>query len=346
MLEGDVRMGIPNKHQIVEKAIELWKNDRVRANDPSFDLTPEIEELREGGFLSAAQSALMRNPESKNAEWLDSSKDAETLAFQFDTKEGMTTTTFISGSRGVGKSDVAMKISDQLMKEGILVVVFDCSGDWVKRSGIRRYLKADPLSDLAIQDQNVIVDTSMLTPMQQQNCVEWFCRKLFEYQLNSAKRFYLIFEEAQIFFPLNSLRSLRAQNTMRILTTGRNFGVSLCAISQFAATIDKELVKHAGQIFLGYASEQNTLAYWKGILGKKAEDLKKLQNGQFVYFNRNKISLTEIEPYESDVCKTQIQIPEVQPTQPTNQSISIIPLAKLFILLVFGILVLNSLRGM
>ena len=73
-MEGDLRMGMPNKHQIVEKAIELWKNERVRANDPSFDLTPEIEELREGGYLSSSQSALMRNPESKNAEWRPNSR--------------------------------------------------------------------------------------------------------------------------------------------------------------------------------------------------------------------------------------------------------------------------------
>jgi len=339
-------MTTPTRTEIEQYARAQWHQDRVRRGDPSFNIEPEIEELREGGFLSAAQSALMRNPESKNAEWLDSSKDVETLAFQFDTKEGMATTTFISGSRGVGKSDVAMKISDQLMKEGVLVIVFDCSGDWVKRSGIRRYLKVDPLSDLAIPDQNVIVDTSMLTPMQQQNCAERFCKKLFEHQLHSTRPYYLMFEEAQIFFPLNSLRSLRTQNTMRILTTGRNFNVSLCAISQFAATIDKELVKHAGQIFLGYASELNTIAYWKGILGKKAEDLKTLQNGQFIYFNRNKISLTEIEPYESEVRKTQIVIPQSAPIEPIkqNQNTSVMPLLRLAVLLFFVVIIAGSLR--
>jgi len=337
-------MTTPTRTEIEQRARTQWHQDRARRGDPSFSIEPEIDELREGGYLSSAQSELMRNPESKNAEWLDNSKDMETLPFQFDTKEGMVTTSFVSGSRGVGKSDICMKIADQLMKEGIFVVVFDCSGDWVKRSGISEYLKADPLSDLAIPDQRVIVDTSMLTPMQQQQTVERFCKRLFEFQLHSTQRFYLVFEEAQIFFPLNSLRSLKTQNTMRILTTGRNFGVSLCAISQFAATIDKELVKNAGQIFLGYASELNTLAYWKGILGKKAEDLKKLQNGQFVYFNRNKISLIEIEPYESDVCKTQIQIPEVQPTQPTKpkQETNIatflrLGLIVLFIALLFGV---------
>jgi hypothetical protein len=222
--------------------------------------TPEDSELMEDGFYQQAVSELMTSIERKNEQWLKESENMESSEFRFDIKEGMATTTFITGSRGIGKSDICMKIADQLMKKDILVVVFDCSGDWVKRSGISEYLKAEPFSDLAIPDQNVIVDTSMLTPMQQQQCVERFCKRLFEFQLHSTQRHYLVFEEAQIFFPLNSLRSLKTQNTMRILTTGRNFGVSLCAISQFAATIDKELVKNAAQIFLGYASELNTLS--------------------------------------------------------------------------------------
>jgi hypothetical protein len=243
-----------------------------------------------------------------------------------------------------------MKISDQLMKEDICVIVFDPSTDWVKRSGIVEYLKAEPLSDLPIPEHSVIVDTSMLTPMQQQQCIERFCKKLFEFQLHSTQRFYLVFEEAQLFFPLNSLRSLKTQNTMRILTTGRNFNVSVCAISQFPALIDKELVKHASQVFLGYASEPNTLAYWKGMLGKKAENLKTLQNGQFICFNRNKISLTEIESYQSENVKTQIRIPEPEYTQvirPKEQiSVDIIPVLRLGMLICFTVLLIGVLKGM
>lgn len=340
---------IPKREKVLERARELYAQHWYRTGSSDLaNVNPEDSELAESGFVAVARSELMRdNPKAESAEWKSyNEKLGNSSNLKFDVKEGMATTTFINGSRGVGKSDVAMEISDQLMKEGVLVIVFDCSGDWVKRSGISEYLKADPLSDLAIPDQNVIVDTSMLTPMQQQNCAERFCKKLFEHQLHSTRSYYLMFEEAQIFFPLNSLRSLKTQNTMRILTTGRNFNVSLCAISQFAATIDKELVKHAGQIFLGYASEQNTLAYWKGILGKKAEDLKTLQNGQFIYFNRNKISLIEIEPYESEVCKTQIQIPEVQPTEPIKgkEQINAMPFLRLGMVICFIVLLLGVTR--
>jgi len=340
-------MTMPTRREIEQYARELWHRDRARSGDPSFDIEPELGELSESGYLSTARSSLMHNLETKNAEWKGYNENLENSdALKFDAKEGMATTTFISGSRGVGKSDVAMKISDQLTKEKIIAVVFDPSTDWVKRSGITQYVKADSLSDLPIPEHSIIIDTSMLTPMQQQQTVERFCKKLFEFQIgNSAKRFYLVFEESQIFFPLNSLRSLKTQNTMRILTTGRNFNVSLAAISQFPALIDKELVKHAGQIFIGYASEPNTLSYWKGILGKKAEDLKKLQNGQFVYFNRNNIGLTEIEPYESESIKTQIQIPEPERIEPIQHSHPI-AVAKLFMLGLWCLVVVTALKGM
>ena len=343
-------MTCPTKEEIERRAREIYARDCYRNGVPELaDTNPETSELRENGCWPQAVSELMRDEsKTESAEWENYNENLENSSdLTFDVKEGMATTTFISGSRGIGKSDVAMKIADQLMKEGILVVAFDPSTDWVKRSGITEYLKADSLSDLPIPGHSMIVDTSMLTPMRQQQTVEWFCKRLFEFQLHSTKRFYLVFEEAQIFFPLNSLRSLKTQNTMRILTTGRNFNVSLCAISQFAATIDKELVKHAGQIFLGYAAEANTLAYWKGILGKKAEDLKTLQNGQFIYFNRNKISLTEIEPYETTIQKQHIVIPEPERTQliKPKEQISVVPFLKLGMIVGFAILLIGAIRS-
>jgi hypothetical protein len=321
----------PNRKAIIEKATELYYRDMAKSGIENFN-TPEIEELREGGYLSSSQSALMRNLESKNVEWKDYNENLENFAdFQFDSSEAMRTTCFISGSRGVGKSDVCMRIAQELHNEGITVIVFDPSCDWVKRSSIEQYITLKPYSDLPIPETSTIFDISRLTPNESQRCVERFCKTLFEFQIdNSMKRFYLIFEEAQIYFPLSALSSKNTQNTMRLLTVGRNFNVSMCAISQFPALISKELVKHSGQLFLGYASEPNTVRYWSGIIGKSAEKLKDLQNGEFVYYCRNKIGLTEIEPYESEVCKTQIQIPEVQPTEPIKgkEQISTMPFLR------------------
>lgn len=111
---------------------------------------------------------------------------------------------------------------------------------------------------------------------------------------------------------------------MRVLTVGRNLQISACAISQFPALVDKELVKHSGQIYIGYCSEPNTLNYWKGILGKTTDQLKTLKNGEFLYYCRNTISKIQIEPYEeTSTTKTAIpttELKSVEPIQPVRQT--------------------------
>ena len=163
---------------------------------------------------------------------------------------------------------------------------------------------------------------SQLTPMQQQSVVEQFCKILFESQVNNlTNKYYVVFEESQLYFPLNSIRAKHYQNSQRVLTVGRNFGISLLAVSQFPALCDKELIKNAQQIYIGCTSEPNTLAYWKGILGKNADQLRELENGSFVYYCRNKLSKIQIKPYENHTTKTEIILPKIpQPIKAIPQN--------------------------
>jgi hypothetical protein len=262
---------------------------------------------------------------------------------KFDTVEAMRTTAFVSGSRGTGKSDVAMMIAEQLQNEGVTIAVFDSSLDWIRRSSISHYVTVQPYSKLEVPEQSMIFDISQLTPLQQQETVENFNKRLFESQLNSEKRFFVVFEESQLYFPLNGMRSKKCQNSMRLLTVGRNLGISVCAISQFPATCDKELIKNSGQIYVGYCAEPNTLSYWLGLLGNKTFELKNLQNGQFLYYNRNKISKTQIEPFEGITAKTEIinekpisqQLPTAQP-----QTVDYTPVVNFLTMTALGIILI------
>jgi len=313
MMEEKRKMTTPKKSEILAKAIELWRADQFKSGSMQLaQLNPEIEELREGGYLSSAQSELMMSLARKHAEFKEYADHTENFNdFQFDVKESMQTTTFISGSRGVGKSDVAMYVVDRLTNEDIICIVFDSSMDWLKRSSIQKYTTVKPYAELPIPCENMIFDLSLLTPSEQQVIVERFSKKLFESQIqNMANKYYLVFEESQLYFPLNSIRAKRYQYTTRVLTVGRNVGISICAISQFPSLIDCELRKNAQQIYIGCSSEPNTLAYWKGVLGKNADQLKDLQNGEFLYYCRNKLSKIQIEPYENHTAKTHIAISE------------------------------------
>jgi len=345
---GDVKGMIPKKEKVLDRARELYVQHCYRNGCPDLaNVNPEDSELAESGFVAVARSELMTSMETKNEQWLKESESVETSRFQFDTKEGMATTTFITGSRGIGKSDIAMRIVDKLKNEGVICIVFDPSTDWIQRSSVSQYSTTKPFCDLRIPETSTLFDISQLTPIEQQRIVENFSKKLFEYQLsNSAKRFYLVFEESQIYFPLNSLRSLKTQNSMRVLTVGRNVNISTCAISQFPSLIDKELIKNCGQIWIGYTSELNALKYWKGILGKRTEKLKGLQNGEFIYYCRNNISKIQIEPYEAMIQKQRISISEIQPTQPIKpkEQISAIPFLRLGMVICFTVLLLGAIR--
>lgn len=55
-------MTTPSKSEIVERARELWLQDRLRRGDTeAIQLTPEEEKFREEGFLLVAQQELMRD---------------------------------------------------------------------------------------------------------------------------------------------------------------------------------------------------------------------------------------------------------------------------------------------
>jgi hypothetical protein len=309
-------MTTPKREQILQLAKELYFNDMAKSGIQNFN-NPEPNELVESGYVASARSELMRDQYRSQIE----NKDyVENLAdFQLDLNEAMQTTTFISGSRGVGKSDIAMRIVEQLTNEGVICITFDSSLDWLKRSSIQKYTTVKPYAELPIPCENMIFDLSLLTPSEQQVIVERFSKKLFESQIqNMANKYYLVFEESQLYFPLNSIRAKRYQHTTRVLTVGRNVGISICAISQFPSLIDCELRKNAQQIYIGCSSEPNTLAYWKGVLGKNADQLKDLQNGEFLYYCRNKLSKIQIEAYENRTAKTHIAISEpiIQPIKP------------------------------
>ena len=337
---------MPNKRQIVEKAIELWRNDRVRANDPSFDLTPEIRELHEGGYLSTARSELMTNTETKNERWLNVDFPEKLTV---DVKQLFESNGLILGSRHTGKSDIAMLVSDKAMLEKAVVVVFDPSLDWIVRSSIKQYVKVEPYAVLDIPTESVIYDVSFCSPQDQQRIVENFGKNLFEHQAQTSnrKQYLVIFEESHTYFYQGCMREQNMRNTVRLLSVGRNVNIAVMLISQFASMLDKFAIKHStSQMWCGFTREPNDLKYLKQILGSEVEKLSKLEDGQFLYLTRNGLSKINIEPYESENVKTQIQIPrpsilpeQAQPKKP-NQSVNI-ALAKVAVIAIFCLLMLK-----
>lgn len=309
-------MTTPKQSQIIERARELWHEDRARKGDPSFNIEPELEELREEGFLSVAQSELMRDQHRAQIEsdYIDFPQD-----FDVDIKEVFESNGLILGSRHTGKSDIGMLICDKA-KEKAIVVVFDPSLDWPTRSSIAQYMRVDTVRSLDVPTESIIFDVSLLSPLEQQKTVEGFSKRLFEAQAKALERkqYLVIFEEAHTYFPQGCMRAKRLQNTVRLLSVGRNVDVACVLISQFASMIDKFAIKHSmSQAWFGFTKEPNDIAYLKQILGEDVEYLRKLEDGEFVYLTRDKASKISIKPYRSDIAKTEVVNPvvELEPSQ-------------------------------
>lgn len=310
-------MTTPKREQIEQRARELFIEDQCRSGCAGLpSINPTYEELIEGGYFAAAQSYLMRDKYRNQIEsdYIDFPQD-----FNVDIKEVFESNALILGSRHTGKSDVAMLICDRAKKEGAIVVVFDPSLDWIARSSIMRYIRVDRPRSLEVPDQSVIYDISLLSPMQQTKIVERFSKRLFKAQAEATdrKQYLVIFEEAHTYFPQGCMRAKKLQNTVRLLSVGRNVDIACVLISQFASMLDKFAVKHSlSQTWFAFTKEPSDIRYLKQILDEDVEQLTKLEDGQFVYLTRDKVSKISIKPHRSNVAKIEVTKPILEASKP------------------------------
>jgi len=212
------------------------------------------------------------------------------------------------------------------MENEITVLVFDPTMDWIDRSNISEYLtvKTTNIFNIDIPDNSTIYDLSKLTIIQQQQFVENFCGSLYLKQSEKSKRerpwYFLIFEEAHTYFPQGSLRAKAFQETVRILTQGRNFNIRVGCITQFASLLDKNALRYMKQRYLGWTDELNDVNYIKGFIGDKAEELKTLKAGEFIYSHpaNNILKKIQIKPHEQTVKPQRIILPSPILIQQTN----------------------------
>jgi hypothetical protein len=296
--------------------------------------TPEPNELAESGYISSAKSELMRDSYrniENNKDYVDFPEN-----FSIDLKQLFESNALVLGSRHTGKSDVGMMIADKCMEKGSIVVCFDPSQDWQNRSSIPQYQTLTIPFITTIPIKSTTFDISLLSPNESQKLVESFCGKLFRQQAETSdrKKYLVVFEESHTYFPQGCMKAKAYQNTIKMLSVGRNLDVSVLLISQFASMLDKFAVKHSvSQTYLGFTKEFNDLKYLRSLLGSNVEQLTKLNDGEFLYLTRSGIQKIAIQPFENTTRKQQIfsKIPQLEPLKPIPQANSngVIELIKL-----------------
>jgi hypothetical protein len=177
--------------------------------------------------------------------------------------------------------------------KGMIVKVVDPSQTWVRNSPVPWYQVVDSWQDLRgiynDMTQSCVFDISRLYPFEQRLFIAQLVGSDFTYLMNKRNDWWInyLLEESHMVVPSGSLRALYAQETMRTITVGRNYGQSVGLITQFPATVDTNAIKACGQAYFGLAWEENDLRKLRNFTGwkkRKAENIfKNLQTGQFVY---------------------------------------------------------------
>jgi len=309
----------PKHEQIVQKAIEMWRQDRIRANDPSFDIDPELCELREGGYLSAARSELMR---SEGYDWKIHLEQQEAIhdtvqnmirdkhAVPLDFEECKRSNILISGTNQQGKSLAAMGISDLLMRRQWQVLVFDNCGHWREKSSILNSFVVRQKKDKIRMKvgESMIFDISLLKPKDQRKFVEQILEQIWMFRVlqKPSQWLMLVFEEFQLY--ARFVRGNDAQNILRIMSVGANHKIRCLGITPDLALIDTAFIRLAQQRYhFRLGNEPNAKRRFRAYYGldwcRVAQDL---DVGFTLYVNKDKLEVWKIPLFQREKLKVTV----------------------------------------
>jgi len=301
-------MATPTRTEIETYAKELWHRDRARSGDPGFDVEPELNELREGGYLSSARSELMTSIETKNAQWFSQHKNFEEIETStdstvlFDVQEALNTGFALTGAKQCGKTTMAKHFVRELLGLGVIVYVLDVSQAWNHDSPITKITQITKHNEEYEWKGSQILDMSSLGIRERVLFVNELCREIYDSHVyGDSERTFLVFEEAHTYLPNGCMRmSVRKKNVLDgvldLITVGANYKIGFGLITQFPAMVDKTPIKACLQRYFGWTWEKNDVNYIKGFLPKEwSEKLRDLQRGQFIRQCRNDIRIVENE---------------------------------------------------
>ncbi|MCP8313085.1 MAG: ATP-binding protein [archaeon] len=241
---------------------------------------------------------------NKMVEIYDSTIPNPTLNFPFDVKKARARGIFISGGKQSGKTNLAKVLADYQMKqppfeyenrfyEKTIVKVFDPSQSWVQESSIPHYQEVTNIREPILNSitGSCIFDISRMYPFDQRIFISEILGADFNFIVNKRIPVWIVYiiEEAQLVVPSLSLRSLFAQETLRTITVGRNYGMTVSLLTQFPAMVDTTTIKACGQGYFGLAWEVNDLnklrAFVRWDKDKVWDTFPKLEVGEFVYLD-------------------------------------------------------------
>jgi hypothetical protein len=317
-------LATPTKQQIINRAKELWHEQEARNGNSSFDINPELEELREQGLLAVAQSELMYSDSTKYelekwekyAEQMEQPKtenfeEKQTVSeIPFNLNEAYDTGLFTCGANQSRKTTLNKHLVQHMINNGVIVNVLDISRAWSVEgeTPIRETIvipdtdRPDVQFDIC---RNIVFDMSELSLKHRLEFANAFTKTVYDWQKSfgykRAPFRFVVYEEAQGYIANGSFRSLRKFSPIvDMISVGANFNIRAALITPFPANVDKAPVKSAQQRYFGWTTEKNDIDYVKKFVGKeRVPELKNLQKGEFMYQRGTHITKFSVERFGS-----------------------------------------------
>jgi hypothetical protein len=316
-------MVTPIKSEIVKLATEKWHADQLRKGNPAFDINPEINELRESGFLSLAQSELMRNP--NHEEWsgfnekvenlqktLQSSPDFSTI-YIIDLNEVLKSGLAIVGGRGTAKTTTAKHLIRRFMKEkaSVRIRAFEDAYEFSKNSDLPFYQALTEHTRRIYDKPKCSYFTGKLfNPEDATTIIRSFVvrdwgkqvEKVLASNGNYDNWILYVTDDSHSILDRYSLSRTINKTLLRWVGTGRNYCMSFITASQRFQSIPTQLLERINTGYLIFKlTGANNKSKLKAIgLDKSAiKQIEKLKTGECIYYFNGKTELIYVPKFES-----------------------------------------------
>ena len=208
----------------------------------------------------------------------------------------------ISGGKSCGKSTLARNLAASMPREWN-IRVFDTTQVWNRSSIPYRWICKDSSQLPRFETGDVVYDMSRLKVLEMRLLVDDLLAREFAIHVREGGALTVfVFEEGHLYFNPYQFRKNSAAETLRLVTTGRNFGFSYMVITQRNQLLDTSIWEICGQWFIGRIPRP--LPYFSPILGKRyAEGLKMLNKGEFLYVEDGKIMFTKSRVFAEETSK-------------------------------------------
>jgi len=355
-------MTTPKTEDVIAKAFELHH----KRNCSISAINPEVEELKESGIYAEARNELMRNSEaSEYRSYIESeaislglidediqlAKQTKPYLFQIDIQEALRSGVFVSGGKGQCKSNLGITIADKMLKLGYTVKALDISQAWLKSSIPYVYEVESVFVPKLSTYQSVVYDLSKLTPKEIKNFIAKFLAKEWNQQIaipeHKRKWIIYVFEECQILTPQGSLRSNEAQQTLRLMSSGRNYNLGFIAITQRPALTDTSVFELTFQKYFARMNGENDVRKVSQYIGSLAYDLEKLKLGEFMYDKGSVTKWITTKEFKPQTKPRKLSMPNLsipQTTQPKPKPTNTKALSSIALLLIWLLILWIALK--